>query len=80
LKLDVSLYPRLQILSVSIFEKIRLRAPFSNTHDAIVGLIKPLVWTAISGRLMRQQSWQEIVDESSIRKRNGESFRPRVMQ
>jgi hypothetical protein len=32
------------------------------------------------GGLVRQQSWQEIVDESSIRKRSGESFRPRVMQ
>jgi len=31
-------------------------------------------------RLVRQQSWQEIVDESSILVRNGESTRPRVMR
>ena len=30
----------------------------------------------LTGRLVRQQSWQEIVDESSIREGNGESFQP----
>jgi hypothetical protein len=33
-----------------------------------------------AGRLVRQQSWQEIVNESLILIRNGESIRPRVMR
>ena len=33
-----------------------------------------------TGRIVRQPSWQEIVDESSIRRRSGESLWPRVMR
>ena len=34
----------------------------------------------LAERSVRQQSWQEIVNESLILIRNGESIRPRVMR
>lgn len=48
--------------------------------DTIFTPHQQLLKRVLTGRLVRQPSWQEIVDESSIQKACGESFWPRVMR